>query len=372
MLGQVAQQASDTAQAAVSQATAVQAQPANVAAPVVLGSAGATAVVEQANTAAAGAAAQNASSTSQRADQSRQGGRGSAAPAARDEAQAEPSGGAAGAGPSQATRQASRTAQDAAAQATTVQVQPVNVAVPVLIQSPRSRVVIVQTNTASSGAAAVNESTTTQASGQAAAAPALTGAAAPGPRLATGGSAQAAPALDGAPGGAPAAVVIATGTDWTWIWNWTIDLRVPGLRTPAFPAWALPWDERRQATQARGTVTAPSPARPVDPRRAVAARSPAPESATASPLPARRASSSIVQRPPAVPAAALEPFVQLPRPPLPAPSAGSGFVPAGLLVGALVTLALYLGSLGLLFGRLSLASAPWRHQAYLTPPQRPG
>ena len=82
-------------------------------------------------------------------------------------------------------------------------------------------------------------------------------------------------------------------------------------------------------------------------------------------------SSSIVQRPKSASEPAVKPFVPLPLQ-LSAPSAGSGSVPAGLVVGALAFLALLLGSLGLLSGRLSLASAPWRHQAYLTPLQRPG
>jgi hypothetical protein len=68
----------------------------------------------------------------------------------------------------------------------------------------------------------------------------------------------------------------------------------------------------------------------------------------------------------------MEPFAAFPLPTQRALQAGGGFVPAGLLVGALALLALYLGSLGLLLGRLSLASAPWRHQAYLAPLQRPG
>ena len=84
-------------------------------------------------------------------------------------------------------------------------------------------------------------------------------------------------------------------------------------------------------------------------------------------------SSSFVQTPAKTADPSPLPLVPLPLPPLPSPTAGGGlFSPAGLVLGAIATLALYLASLGLLLGRLGLASAPWRHQAYLSPLQRPG
>jgi hypothetical protein len=159
-----------------------------------------------------------------------------------------------------------------------------------------------------------------------------------------------------------------TTWNWNWIWNWTIDITFPSVQLPAFPRWASPGAEARTTAPARAERRRPASARRAAPASTwTTADVAAPPTETANGV-----SSSIVQRPKAASEPALNPFVALPVSPLPAPSAGSGFVPAGLLLGALALLALYLGSLGLLFGRLSLASAPWRHQAYLAPLQRPG
>ena len=135
---------------------------------------------------------------------------------------------------------------------------------------------------------------------------------------------------------------------------------------------AQPGGEARPDSSARAEREKPAAGGRPALRPALDLGAPASDLAAAPPKASTGASSKIVQRPTSASEPALLPFVQLPVPPLPAPSAGSGFVPAGLLLGAVAMLVLYLGSLGLLFGRLSLASAPWRHQAYLTPQQRPG
>ncbi|HWM13676.1 MAG TPA: hypothetical protein VNO56_04285 [Gaiellaceae bacterium] len=368
-LGQVAQQSSQTAQAAVAQATAAQVQPTNVAVPVTAESPAGRTVVVQANTAGAGASAANRSSTTQDAGQSR-GGR--AAPVS-------PSAGTAGGlapepasgGPAQASGQASRTAQSAGAQATTVQAAPINIAIPVVVGSPGASIVIVQTNTASSAATAGNWSSTMQTSGQAAAGSGAELAGQPG---------TAAPVAPGAtavgPGPRAVSVLAPTGSgtawNWNWIWDWTIDVTFPSVQRPAFPWWALPGAEARTAVPARAERRRPASARRAAPISTWTTAAPGLDVAAAPAETADGVSSSIVQRPKAASEPALKPLAALPPSPLPAPSAGSGFVPAGLLLGALGLLALYLGSLGLLFGRLSLASAPWRHQAYLAPLQRPG
>lgn len=363
-LGQVAQQTSQTVQDAAAQATVAQVQPTNVAVPVAVQSPGTSTVIAQGNVAAAAATSSNSSTTTQDAGQSKGGGPGPVSPSAgtaRGHAP-EPASG----GPAQATGQAGQTAQSSGAQATTVQAAPINVAIPIMVGSPGGSIVIVQTNAASSGAAAGNSSSTTQTSGQAAtspagalpgqagtAAPVAPGAAVVGPGS---GGALSIPALTG------------SGTTWIWNWNWTIEVTVPSVQLPAFLPWALP----RTAAPARAERSTPSSARHAALFSTRKTDGPGLDVAAAPPETARSASSSIVQRPMTAPEAALEPFVALPLPPLPASSAGPGFVPAGLLFGTLAFLALYLGSLGLLFGRLSLASAPWRHQAYLTPLQRPG
>ena len=363
-LGQIAQQSSQTAQAAVAQATAAQVRPTNVAAPVAVESPASRTVVVQANTTGAGATAANRSSTTQDAGQSRGGGAAPASPSAGTAGGLAPE--PASGGPAQASGQASETAQNAGAQATTVQAAPTNIAIPIIVGSPGASIVIVQTNTASSAATAGNSSSTTQ-SGQAAAGP---GAALPGQ---PGTAAPVAPGATAVGPGPRAVSILApagSGTtwNWNWIWNWTIDITFPSVQLPAFPRWASPGAEARTTAPARAERR-----RPASTRRAAPASTWTTADVAAPPAEtANGVSSSIVQRPKAASEPALNPFVALPVSPLPAPSAGSGFVPAGLLLGALALLALYLGSLGLLFGRLSLASAPWRHQAYLAPLQRPG
>jgi len=336
-LGQVAQQTSQTVQAAGAQATVAQVQPTNVAVPVAVQSPASNTVIVQGNVAGAGATSANTSSTTQGAGQSKGGGSGPASPSAGTAGghALEPASG----GPAQASGQASQTGQKAGAQATTVQAAPINIAIPIMVGSPGGSIVIVQTNAASSGAAAGNSSSTAQTSG-----------------------AQSFLTPTGS----------GTTWIWNWIWTWNWTIAVPSVQLPAFPPWAFPGDEARTAAPARADRSTPSSARHAALFSTWKTDGPGLDVAAAAPETANGASSSIVQRPMAAPEAALEPFVALPVPPLPASSAGSGFVPAGLLFGALAFLALYLGSLGLLFGRLSLASAPWRHQAYLAPLQRPG
>lgn len=367
-LGQVAQQTSQTLQAAGAQATAVQVQPTNVAAPVAVASPGSSTVVAQGNVAGAGASSANSSSTKQSAGQSKGGG---AAPASPSPGTAgghapEPASG----GPAQASGQASKTSQNAGAQATTVQAQPINVAVPIMIGSPGGSIVIKQTNAASSGATATNSSSTTQTAGQsgsgsAGALPGKPGAAAP---------ASSAPATGGSLPGWSQSVLTPTGSGmtWIWIWNWTINVTMPSVQRPVVSSWMLPGEEARPATPARAERRRPSSAQRDAGLSTQTTGGSGPDVASAVPAMANGVSSGIVHRPITAREPALEPFVARPLPPLSAPSAGSGFVPAGLIFGALAFLALYLGSLGLLFGRLSLAWAPWRHQAYFAPLQRPG
>lgn len=383
-LGQVSQQASQTAQTAVAQATAAQVQPTNVAAPVTVASPASTTAIAQANAATAGAAATNSSSTTQEAGQSKgagagqsKGGGGASAPpnAGTAGGQApQPASGGASSGGGQGAGQAAGTAQNAGAQATTVQTHPVNIAIPITIGSPGASIVIVQTNSASSGSTAGNSSSTSQTSGQAPAGPAATLPGQPGALPQATAAPSASPSL---PGASQTVVVPgASGTtwiwNWVWIWNWTIRTTVPSVQLPSFPSWLEPGGEARPDSSAGAEREKPAAGGRPALRPALDLGAPASDLAAAPPKASTGASSKIVQRPTSASEPALLPFVQLPVPPLPAPSAGSGFVPAGLLLGAVAMLVLYLGSLGLLFGRLSLASAPWRHQAYLTPQQRPG
>ena len=359
-LGQISQQASQTVQAAGAQATTVQVQPTNIAAPVTVKSPGSSTVIAQGNTAGAGATAANSSKTTQGAGQSKGGNPASPSAGTAGGLAPEPASG----GPAQAGGQASQTGQKAGAQATTVQAAPINIAIPIMVGSPGGSIVIVQTNAASSGAVAGNSSSTTQKSGQAATGP---GAALPG---------QPGTAVGSGPGGAPS-ILAPTGSgttwiwNWNWNWNWTINATFPSVQFPAFPRWAFPGGEARTAAPARVERSTPAPARRAAPASTWTPAGPGLDLAAAPAETTNGVSSSIVQRPKAASEPALKPFVPLPLQ-LPAPSAGSASVPAGLVLGALVFLALFLGSLGLLVGRLSLASAPWRHQAYLTPLQRPG
>ncbi len=360
---QIAQQTSQTVQAAGAQATTVQVQPTNIAAPVTVKSPGSSTVIAQGNAAAAGATASNAGTTTHGAGQSKGGNPASPSAGTAGGLAPEPASG----GPAQASGQASQTGQKAGAQATTVQAAPINIAIPIMVGSPGGSIVIVQTNAASSAAAAGNSSSTTQTSGQAA-----------GPAAAFPGQpGTAAPVAPGAavvgPGPSGALSIPASGTTWiwNWIWNWTINVTVPSVQLRAFPRWAFPGEEARTAAPARAERRRPASARRAAPASTWTMGGPGLDVAAPPAETANGVSSSIVQRPKTASEPALKPFVALPLQ-LPAPSAGSGSVPAGIVVGALAFLALYLGSLGLLFGRLSLASAPWRHQAYLTPLQRPG
>jgi hypothetical protein len=365
-LGQIAQQTAQTLQSAGAQATAVQVQPTNVAVPVAIESPGSSTVIAQGNAAGAGATSANSSKTTQGTGQSKGGS--PASPSAGTVGGLAPD--SASGGPAQASVQAGQTAQNVGAQATTVQAVPINIAIPIMVGSPGGSIVVVQTNAASSGAAAGNASSTAQTSGQAATGP----AALPGQ---PGTAAPVAPgaALAGtAPGGAPsvpAPTLSGTTLIWNSIWNWTINVTVPSVQLPAFPRWAFPGHEARTAAPARAERDKAAPARRAPLVSTWTPGGPGLDLAAAPAETTNGVSSSIVQRPKAASEPALKPFVPLPLQ-LPAPSAGPASVPAGLVVGALVFLALFLGSLGLLVGRLSLASAPWRHQAYLTPLQRPG
>ncbi|MGH7359680.1 MAG: hypothetical protein ACREJR_12775, partial [Candidatus Rokuibacteriota bacterium] len=153
VLGQVSPQSSQTAQAAVAQAAAVQVQPVNIAITIAVNSPGASPVIVQTNGNSGGAGAGNSSSTTQGAAKPQQAkGKGSSASSSGQNGSG--SGGAGG--PSQPTQ--SQTVQGAGAQATAVQFHPVNIATPIAVNSPGASPVIVQTNGNSAGATAANSS----------------------------------------------------------------------------------------------------------------------------------------------------------------------------------------------------------------------
>jgi hypothetical protein len=168
--------------------------------------------------------------------------------------------------------------------------------------------------------------------------------------------------------------------DLAWVWDTlAVDLRplptVPGwVDVPA--GWLLPRFDRRAAApgEARGAAGH-------GPRSGTAQR-PAGDLARASeeglgwtPIASGivpPASSSFVQTPANRPKDSNGQKPQLPVPAVPAPGGGGAPVSTGLVLAVAAALALFLSSLGLLLGRLGLASARWRHQAYLAPLQRPG
>jgi hypothetical protein len=373
-LGLVPQQASQTAQAAAAQAAAAQVQPVNIAITIAVNSPGASPTIVQSNGNSGGAAAGNSSSTTQKAGKPQASkSKGSSAPTSGQDGNGSGGFGGAGGGgvPSQQAPQSSQTVQGAGAQAAAVQFHPVNIAAPIAVNSPGASPVIVQTNGNWAGATAANSSSTTQVSG----APQPAGMAAdpqspisptPLPPIVIPGiDFEALNSLLGRGSG--------WTSNWNWNWNWNFDLDIPWPQLPALPPWPPP-------------SPAPSgsddPARPpkTTPKNDVAnvgrlagPGDPSGWELSSGPESGSDASSTFVQTPANEAEPALLPLVPLPRPALPAPPAGgAGPSPAGLILGALATLALYLVSLGLLLRRLGLASAPWRHQAYLAPLQRPG
>ncbi len=385
VLDQAAAQASETLEAAGSDASAVQEGASNVALPTVEASPGAQTVVTQENDAAADAAAANEGQTAQVA------GQGQASPA-QPAQESQPPAQAGQSATQQGATQGSTTTQAAGAQATVVQTQPVNVAIPIVIASPGANTVIVQTNNASAAAQAANTAATTQVAGQiqtgsqpAAGSP--QGQPPPPPGSAgPAGSGAAGPGIDQVLN-----TVVQTGSStWIWIWNWTwnsdwdwsagvIDLPpVPSL--PPVPGWTPPGDAAtgrppEQANGSRGLggdgALHGSP---------VAATAPAYESLPPAPLSsasreARRGAdlSSIFVQSDAEPVPGRLLLPPIGRHVAPGGSAGGGIAPLTLVVGALLALALQLlSAAGLLGRRFALTSVGWRRQAYLTPLERPG
>jgi hypothetical protein len=395
---QLADQAASVAQAAVADAAAIQEQPTNVSVPAVVASPGAEAVVEQENTTAAVADAKNTGAVAQELDQSQVGGGGAA-----------PSGG--GQSQAQAGAQGAQTTQAAAAQAVAVQNHPINIAIPIIVNSPNSQSVVVQANSVAAAAGAANETSTTQTGNQA-----QLGSGPDGGRTADPG----APALPGShttepPGGgslpgvaqeALSGLTAQPGSVWIWVWNWNWTWNVPNVSVPALAGGIIsPADidippslidlvsavDAAVLPELAGLVGAPSNASGQD----AAKRRPDPgarerggtgrllgvpwgsESArAASTLP-----SNFVQTP-ANDAKAQDRRVQtadpslplpLPKHSVPAGSGGASVSPFGFVLGALLLLLFQLAAAAFaLSRRFDLASAAWRRQAYLSPLERPG
>jgi hypothetical protein len=355
MLGQVPQQAIQTAQAAGAQATAVQVQPVNIAVTISINSPGSRATIVQTNANSAAATAANSNGATQSS--------GSSKPS-RSSSGGTSAGGSTGpSAPSRPATQSNQTAQGAGAQAAAVQVRPVNLAAAIALNSPRSSLVIVQTNANAAVATAANANWTTQILGGQQAGgmpPAL---------LPRGPTAQRAPSASVA---IPAfdysalrrLLGPASGSGGTW----NLELTIPGLQV-----WPFRPPDRPRATP---RDRAPSPKDDAGAALGGGGGVGGSGGFTPSSRPAVDSapdgSSSFVQ----APANAREPALGGPilplRPMLPAPAAGGGTsTPSGLILAALGA-ALLLASLGLLLGRLGLVSPPWRHQAYLAPLQRPG
>ena len=376
-LGLVSQQASQTAQAAGAQANAAQVQPVNIAVTVIVNSPGSKPVIVQSNGNSAGASAGNSSSTSQNSGQGA--GTGSGSSNGQNGGGSGGGGSGSGGGQSQPASQGSHIAQGAGAQAGATQVQPANIATPVVVNSPGSKPVIVQTNGNSAGATAANSSSTNQALGSSQA-----GGAAPASQPQSS-PAQNVPLQPPAIDFGPINNVIGPGTGWNLNLNldWILDLVVvPTPQLPPMPQWPVPgpnWpfpggisapaDETGNNAVPGGRSAGAPLGDATDWFGWTSSSNPAGSGAELR----SGVSSSFVQTPAKTADPSPLPLVPLPLPPLPSPTAGGGlFSPAGLVLGAIATLALYLASLGLLLGRLGLASAPWRHQAYLSPLQRPG
>jgi hypothetical protein len=276
-----------------------------------------------------------------------------------------PSGGANGSAGSPAANQPSSVSQSAGSTATTVQIAPINIAIPILINSTA---IIKQTNSAAASSTATNWSNIVQVltgQFQGGAAGGLSGSGGSG--AAGNGTALSdalSQALGSIAGGAAAATEVNFNWTWTWNWNWNWNWNWdtgwnPGdVGFPGFP------------TTPSQVTTAPAPHSHVGPLHRVMSGPAVPEQLLG---PGARAdskrgpSSSIVQIP------APPPFLSPGNQTGPGAPGGGGVSPLTLLIGALVALLLQLSSAaGLLGRRLRLGGAGWRRQAYLAPLQRPG
>jgi hypothetical protein len=357
---QATQQASQTAQGAAAQANAGQSNPVNVAVQIIVNSPGASPVIVQNNSNGSGAHASNQSSTHQNSHAAQSGG------------------GGGGGGSVQGVQQAGTTVQGAGSQAKAAQANPVNIAVQVVKDSPGASPVIVQTNGNAAGAKAENAAATSQG--------ALASQAGSGSRAGRPSSAPAHPAAaslsppkppPSGGSGADLEALLGGFPDLAWVWkSLAADLRplptVPGwVLSPA--GWPLPRFDGRAAAPGEARGAAGHGSRPAKARRGAHPAGALGEVVDGTPIAPGSVSSSFVQTPANQPKDSHRPTPQLPLPGLPAPAGGGAApVPTGLILAVAAALALFLSSLGLLLGRLGLASARWRHQAYLAPLQRPG
>jgi hypothetical protein len=366
---QTVQQASQTVQGAAAAASSTQASPVNVAVQIVISSPGASPVIVQTNANSSAAKASNASATKQDSPASQ--------PA---------SGGGSGGGSVQGVRQTSGTQQGAAAGAKAVQTNPVNVAIQIVKDSPGASPVIVQLNGNQADSQAANSSTTDQ--GSSALQAGSWGGPGPGSRL-PAQSADSWPSPSPAelalpPPASPGDLGIDRDTlgglpDLAWLWE-AVGVDLPRSSwLSGFELSLLGWpfagsadDEQAggRGDQRGRTAGAAPHDRALQP---AAGRDAGAFPGAPAAFDQLSASSSFVQTPAKARKDSSESAPRVPVPALPAPAGGGGgSASAGLLPVALATLIFWLTSLGLLFGRLSLASARWRHQAYLAPLQRPG
>lgn len=351
---QIAQQVNTVVQGAGAYAGTLQTQPTNVAVPTIVGSPGAAITVFQGNSAGSGAVAGNSAVGQQTASQSQPAGNGTSG-----------SGSQGTVGQPQSTQEGAQTSQGAGAQATTVQNQPINIAIPIVINSPGSNIVIVQSNGAAAHAGAVNVSITTQATGQHQDTQLEFGPGQTGPSSSQANSGPKPPLagnLDSIGAGIQEilnTVLQSNGSTWPWIWNWEWNwsgqLSIPG--------WTLPGPT---------TVKSPKPAesrreRPVlDPFQPVFVSSN--DGKLGGPL-----SSNFVQQ------RAKPEFKRSPLQPPAGSSApggstgGPGFSPLTAVLGALLAVFLQLSSTaGFLGRRFRLSAAAWRRMACVAPLERPG
>jgi hypothetical protein len=288
-------------------------------------------------------------------------------------------GGVSNGGSGQQAGQVAQTGQVAGAEATVVQVDPVNVAAPAIVNSPDSNIVLVQTNAAFAGAAAVNSSNIVQTVQQA-----------------QGGGMPIQPPSGGDPLASPDSVVQIVGGVfvwiWDWDWTWTVpvdtvvppvsDWPIPDISDWSIPGVTTPWpslgslltdpaspagqngknDQVRDASYGAAATSASSGAPP-------AALLDSSEGAGG----ADTLSSNFVQRSAASAPDWTMPFLP-PSPAAPSGSAGgAGLSPVGIVLGALLALAFQLASAASLLGRrFSLSRVAWRRQAYAAPLERPG
>jgi hypothetical protein len=348
---QIAQQVNTAVQGAGAYAGTLQTQPTNVAVPTIVSSPGAAITVFQGNSAGSGAAAGNSVVGQQTASQSQPAGNGTSG-----------SGSQGTVSQPQSTQEDAQTSQGAGAQATTVQNQPINIAIPIVINSPGSNTVIVQSNGAAAHAGAVNVSITTQATGQHQGTQLGFGPGQAGPSSSQANSGPN-PSLAGSLGSIGAGiqeilntVLQSNGSTWPWWeWNWSGQLSIPG--------WTLP-----EPT----AVKSPKPAesrreQPVlDPFQRVFVSSNDGKSG-------RPLSSNFVQQ------RAKPEFKGFPLQPSAGSSApggstgGPGFSPLTAVLGALLAVFLQLASTaGFLGRRFRLSAAAWRRMACVAPLERPG